>query len=677
MIVADRREGVYFVPEARIVPFWRRLDRNLPLSVKMAIPIVAITVICTTMFGLFLAQQAGSTVDSSYLASGQAMADAAAADTYSHVSNTAEMNTYLASLVQLQPAVLGARVHRLDVPGFPAVASSVTSEIGQAGLLDSADAFAAERGQTTQYRHTVQGVPVLETVVPVRDAGHVVFAVVVRTSLQAETAAVTGTLTLTGLIALLVAVLEMGALYAVMELGVLRRIRRMSVVVHTISTGRGPRRLDEGAEPEGRDALFNLARRMDQALVELDERERAGSVVNELGRLALAGSRPDELTRKSLDLTRQAAGLDRCLLVERVGAGTVVESFGGPNERTADATLPVWMGALVRAAITARRPILAHGLGQDSWLMQEDTPIAGARAALVPLPGAPFPNRVMVGIAPVGQGLSSAALTLMGAVATALGESLQRAEAEAARRESEVKSRALSTVSHEMRNPLSAMLGFTDLLLSGSAGELNQKQQQYVRHVHKGSEHLLNLVNDYLDLARLMAGSIPLNVEDIPVATVVTEVLQMLEPTASQKNVMLRSSGTHDAVAHVDRLRLRQVLTNLVSNAIAYTPPRGWVSVEVGHAMAGVRISVVDSGVGIPADRQHLVFTEFAQIRNASVAKSGTGLGLALTKRFVEAMGGTIRFTSAEDAGTCFDVWLPTASSNAAEQAEDPAGKVA
>lgn len=667
MIVADRREGTYLVPVARIVPFWRRLDRSLPLSLKLAVPIVAITVICTTMFGLFLAQQAGSTVDSSYLASGQAMADSAAADTYSHVSNTAEMNTYLASLVKLQPAVLGARVHRLDLPGFPVVASSVTSETGQAGLLDSADAIVAERGQMSQYRHTVQGVPVLETVVPVQDSGHVVFAVVVRTSLQAETAAVTGTLTLTGLIALLVAVLEIGALYAVMELGVLRRIRRMTVVVHTLSTGRGPRRLHEGAEPEGRDALFNLARRMDQALVELDERERAESVINELGRLALTGSRPDELTRKSLDLTRLAAGLHQCFLVELVGAGTVVESFGAPNDRTA-AALPVWLGALVRVAIKARRPILADGAGQDSWLLQQDTMIAGAQAALVPLSGAPDPNRVMVGIAPVGQELSSVALTLMTAVATALGESLQRAEADAARHQSEATSRALSTVSHEMRNPLSAILGFSDLLISGAAGDLNEKQGVYVRQVRQGSEHLLNLVNDYLDLARVMTGPAPMRVEDIRVGGVVKEVLDMMEPTARQKNVMLRSAVAQDVVAHVDRLRLRQVVTNLVANAVAYTPSRGWVSVEVANAMDGVRISVVDSGVGIPADRQHLVFTEFAQIQADSTAKSGTGLGLALTKRFVEAMGGNIRFTSEAGAGTCFDVWLPAAVSTSGHQ---------
>ncbi len=668
MIVADRREGTYLVPEARIVPFWRRLDRSLPLSVKLSVPIVAITVICTTMFGLFFAQQAGSTVDSSYLASGQAMADAAAAATYSQVSDTAEMNTYLASLVKLQPAVLGARVHRLDVPGFPVVASSVTSETGQAGLLDSADAIVAERGQMSQYRHTVQGVPVLETVVPVLDTGHVVFAVVVRTSLQAETAAVTGTLTLTGLIALLVAVLEIGALYAVMELGVLRRIRRMTVVVHTMNTGRGPRRLDEGAEPEGRDALFNLARRMDQALVELDERERAESVINELGRLALTGSRPDELTRKSLDLTRLAASLHQCFLVELVGAGTVVESLGAPNDRRPAATLPVWLSALVRVAIKARRPILADGLGQDSWLLQQDTMIAGARAALVPLPGAPDPNRVMVGIAHVGQELSSVALTLMAAVATALGQSLQRAEADAARHQSEATSRALSTVSHEMRNPLSAMLGFSDLLISGAAGDLNQKQGVYVRQVRQGSEHLLNLVNDYLDLARVMTGSTPMRVEDIRVSGVVKEVLDMMEPTARQKNVMLRSAVAQDVVAHVDRLRLRQVVTNLVANAVAYTPSRGWVSVEVANAMDGVRISVVDSGVGIPADRQHLVFTEFAQVQTDSTAKSGTGLGLALTKRFVEAMGGNIRFTSAEGAGTCFDVWLPAAVSTTGDQ---------
>jgi hypothetical protein len=105
-------------------------------------------------------------------------------------------------------------------------------------------------------------------------------------------------------------------------------------------------------------------------------------------------------------------------------------------------------------------------------------------------------------------------------------------------------------------------------------------------------------------------------------------------------------------------MRLRQVLLNLVSNAVKFTEPKGHVRVEIAGGSNGVRISVIDTGIGIPADQQHLVFTEFARI-GANGTQHGVGLGLALTKRLVESMGGFIKFTSSEGAGTIFDVWLP------------------
>jgi two-component system, cell cycle sensor histidine kinase DivJ len=264
----------------------------------------------------------------------------------------------------------------------------------------------------------------------------------------------------------------------------------------------------------------------------------------------------------------------------------------------------------------------------------------------------------MVGVARPDAHVSAVTVSMMEAVATALGESLQRSEAEKARHESEVKSRALSTVSHEMRNPLNAMLGFSNLLLTGAAGQLNQKQVGYVRRVDEASKHLLRLVNDYLDLSRVMSGSLPVNPEPVLVAPEVESVIELLRPTAEAKSVALHAEVAPNAVAWADRLRLRQVLMNLVSNGIKYTPARGHVRVEVAGGSNGVRISVIDTGVGIPLDRQHLVFTEFAQLR-AGEHGEGAGLGLALTKRFVEAMGGFVRFTSSEGAGTIFDVWLP------------------
>jgi signal transduction histidine kinase len=476
--------------------------------------------------------------------------------------------------------------------------------------------------------------------------------------LQGEAQAVQSTLIWVAVAAAVVCAVEVGAMMAILEFGVLRRVRRVRGVVDAFGLGRRSTRLSEGLEPEGRDALFNLARLVDQKLMELSERERAGNVVSELGLLALQGAQPGELSRKALDLTREAADLERCFLVELRGRDTIVKSFDAGGAEISGTKLPVWLNALVRAATQARRPILADSLGEESRYWEAGLEGAAVGAALVPLAGTPDPIGVMVGVARPGAHISGVGISMMEAVATALSESLQRNEAERARHESEIKSKALATVSHEMRNPLNAMLGFSNLLLNGAAGPLNEKQQNYVRRVDDASHHLLRLVNDYLDLARVMAGSLPMQPELVAVAPEVQSVLDMLRPTAEAKNVMLRGEIAPDAVAFADRMRLRQVVVNLVSHAIKFTPARGYVRVEVAGGSNGVRMSVIDTGVGIPAERQHLVFTEFAQLRSDS--KGGdAGLGLALSKRFVDAMGGFIRFTSSEGAGTIFDVWLP------------------
>jgi signal transduction histidine kinase len=254
----------------------------------------------------------------------------------------------------------------------------------------------------------------------------------------------------------------------------------------------------------------------------------------------------------------------------------------------------------------------------------------------------------------------------MEAVATALGESLQRGEALKARHESDIKSEALSTVSHEMRSPIKSVLGFTELLLSGGPGALTEQQRDYVNRISTASHNLLSLVDDYLDLARVMAGSLALKREPVVVATVIDDVIKQLEPMAQARGVVVRSTAAPEPVAYGDPMRVRQVLTNLVSNAIKFTDARGYVRVEAAGGANGVRISVIDTGVGIPLDRQHLVFKEFANLRGDGADE--TGIGLALTKRFVEAMGGFIRFTSSPGAGTAFDVWLPGERSPVATQ---------
>ncbi len=673
MIVADRREGS-LDPDSdsrgSLAPLWRNLDRNLPLGLKLIVPVIFVTLLGTAGFGLAEAKQGSSELEASYLATATAAADASARAFYNTIATPSAVNPYLGDVASAEPNVRGIWIVNVVASGVPVVASSREADIGRLGLLDQQEIEEVQTGQAAHEKQTVGGELILETIVPVKGNA---FAVVIWTSLKAENQAVTSTLISAALVALVICALEVGAMAVILEAGVLRRIRRVGKAVNEFGRTTRHTRLDEGSEPAGRDALFNLARNVDHKLNELSEHERAGTVVSELGLLALQGAQPSELTRKALEITRQAGDLERCFLVDTSGGVKIVGS-GGVEGETTESKLPIWLGALVRTATQARRAILADGLGQDCRYWEAGSAQAWAAAAFVPLAGTPSPIGVMVGVAKEGGQISAVTVSMMEAVATALGESLQRSEADKARHESEAKSKALSTVSHEMRNPLNAMLGFSNLLLTGAAGPLNEKQQSYIRRVDDASHHLLRLVNDYLDLARVMNGSLPVQPESVEVGPEVQSVLDLLGPMADAKNVALHSEVPPGAVARADRLRLRQVLMNLVSNGIKFTPARGHVRVEVAGGSNGVRISVIDTGVGIPIDRQHLVFTEFAQLR-PDLRSEGSGLGLALSKRFVEAMGGFIRFTSSEGAGTIFDVWLPgeqTPRQNGVELAKTP-----
>lgn len=658
MIVAERREGSLREPvdtRAGYAPLWRHLDRKVPLAVKLAGPVLPVTLLAIVAGGLIVVQQIISATEAGYVTSANAIAHAAAMDFTSQEPQQQDISGQLHDLAAGQPLNLGIWVVDILEPGTPVVASSDSTDIGRTQILESNEIATARSGGHISSTESQKGMQVLETIQPI-DGGR--YAVVVLTSLQAEAAVVARTIAWVVGAGLVGAILDIAGLGLILEWGVVRRIRRIERAVASYGRKSERVRLSEGDEPPGADILFNLAREIDRKLGELNERERAGDVISDLGLASLQGAAPEELTAKALALVRRTANLDRCFLVDTSGAEVVVTSFDDAAGTTSDGVLPIWLGALVRASTRSRRPVLADRLGEDCRFWEAHTEIGQAAAVFVPLPGAPDPVGVMVGLARPGSHVNAAVVNFMEGVATTLGETLQRSAADKARQESQVKSRALSTVSHEMRNPLNAMLGFTSLLVSGAAGPLNEKQEQYVKRVDEASHHLLSLVNDYLDLARIMAGSMPVTIEAVPVEVEVKSVLELMRPTATEKHVSLHATLAPGLVAHVDKMRLRQVVLNLVSNAIKFTPAHGHVRVEAAGGSNGIRISVIDTGIGIPADRQHLIFTEFAQLHQGDAA-NGSGLGLVLTKRFVEAMGGFIRFTSSEGAGTIFDIWLP------------------
>jgi signal transduction histidine kinase len=235
---------------------------------------------------------------------------------------------------------------------------------------------------------------------------------------------------------------------------------------------------------------------------------------------------------------------------------------------------------------------------------------------------------------------------------------LQKQIAEA---ESQAKSRFFASLSHELRSPLNAILGYSDLLQRGIGGELGEMQSEFLEHITAAGRHLTAVVNDILDTSRIEAGRLELVREPVALHETTRFVLAMFGPQADECEVQLSSDVPGDLPpVDADPVRLRQVLCNLVSNAIKFTPRGG--RVRVGARLVGdqVELSVADSGVGIRSEDMPRLFRDFERVSSrVEHPTEGTGLGLSLTRRLVELHGGSIHAQSEEGLGSTFTVLLP------------------
>jgi signal transduction histidine kinase/DNA-binding response OmpR family regulator len=228
-------------------------------------------------------------------------------------------------------------------------------------------------------------------------------------------------------------------------------------------------------------------------------------------------------------------------------------------------------------------------------------------------------------------------------------------------RATHLKSQFLASMSHELRTPLNAIIGFSDLLHEQTAGQLNDKQKRFVGHIKQGSAHLLQLINDILDLSKIEAGQLELRCEDFQIEDALPEVLSTIRPLTMVKNIQLEQSFEDATSVHADRVRFKQILYNLLSNAVKFTPKGGCIGIHCSRNGNSVSIAVSDTGIGIRPEDQTLVFEEFRQVEGNGVA-GGTGLGLAITRRLVEQQGGKISLESRVGEGSRFTFSLPAGS---------------
>jgi PAS domain S-box-containing protein len=243
-------------------------------------------------------------------------------------------------------------------------------------------------------------------------------------------------------------------------------------------------------------------------------------------------------------------------------------------------------------------------------------------------------------------------------------------ELEARNREAEranrLKSEFLASMSHELRTPLHTIIGFSELLQEGHDGDLNERQSRFVGHIRRDSEHLLELINDVLDLSKIEAGHLVLKKEVYPLARSVGEALDAIRPGAVAKGIRVEEPGERDAMVDADPLRVKEMLYNLLSNAVKFTPEGGKVWVEIQEDAGFARVTVGDTGVGIPHEEQENIFDKFYQVGNTTRGvREGTGLGLSITKELVQMHGGWIEVDSRPGEGSRFTFTLPTVATGA------------
>ena len=297
----------------------------------------------------------------------------------------------------------------------------------------------------------------------------------------------------------------------------------------------------------------------------------------------------------------------------------------------------------------ARELEIAVGEGkyeEEGWRVRKDGSLFWANVLITAVRGS---DGRLVGFAKVTRDLTER----RAANERALADARRVTAAETATR---IKSEFLATMSHELRTPINATLGYTELLSLGLRGPVTETQREDLERIRVSQQYLLGIITDLLNYSRMEAGQMEYDLAPVPVQALVDAVLPMVEPQASKKGLTLERITCDDGlVGQVDRTKGEQVLLNLLSNAVKFTPNGGRVTVTCTAGEETVAISVVDTGPGIPEDKQAAIFEPFVQLgRSRTSSHEGTGLGLAISRDLARAMGGDVTVESVPGKGSTF-----------------------
>ncbi len=448
----------------------------------------------------------------------------------------------------------------------------------------------------------------------------------------------------TAVAGLLMAGLQVGLVFMVLWFSALRPLKRLRLAASAAARAAQPSVAGGNPVAEGRvDEMQDLSLRFDEMLAAVRDRER---------QLVASHAELETLLSNAPVVAFSATAAGKMLQLRGTGTQNTVRNLGfqrledmtlidlaGSNTELADLFRKAGGGEKVHEVVSVR-----HWIGEE--LVHLD---------------------VIIKPSFDGQGRS------LGITGLAVNVS-DRVDAASARAESQQKSAFLAAMSHELRTPLNSIMGFSQLLDLPAEPALSPKQKRYVDHIFSSGAHLLALVSDILDLAKVGAGQLDVKLEAVRIDDLVRDLVDRTSAVAAEKGLAIDVSLPPELIAYTDPLRARQMLLNLLSNAVKFTPRDGGAIVVSGRASrGGVEIAVRDSGIGIAAEEQDKIFEEFTQVDHGPTRSlDGTGLGLTLTRRLAALLGGQVEVESSLGVGSTFTIWLPGVAAP-----EEPADLVA